>query len=300
MTNDDDDEHEEDIGAALLLRSASSASDATFCALYDKMLALIGPNAPPFARAGFLDELNVAGHGCDEPADFFHVALDLPGFGYTKPNVQSSKRAGSEQLCTPELLVDIIKSLGKHYAFCIVASSEGAATVFSALQERPNLTSFLCLKEPLVMDVDGLHSVFQPTLIVADARQANSIERIEQALINCTVLQFNKKHSSKYADKELSKDILAYMKGRKWRGHLSGFGHSKMRPLLTRLIGGLRMWNGLREYKPIEAAPPAKEAGAGKSTGAKEAAGAGKPTSGAGIAAGARGREARASIEEEA
>ena len=41
--------------------------------IYEKMLALIGPNAPPFARAAFLDELNIAGHGCDEPADFFHV-----------------------------------------------------------------------------------------------------------------------------------------------------------------------------------------------------------------------------------
>jgi len=224
--------------------------------IYEKMLALIGPNAPPFARAAFLDELNIAGHGCDEPADFFHVAVDLPGFGYTKTSVQSLKRSaekdGSASLCTSELLVDIIKSLGKHYAFCIVASSEGAAAVFSALQERPNLASFLILKEPQVRDIDGLHSVFQPTLIVAEARQMATTERIEQALMNCSVLQFNRKLNAKYVDKELAKDLVAYMKGRKWRGHLSGFGHSKMRPLLTRLVGGLRMWSGVREYKPVE------------------------------------------------
>lgn len=46
-------------------------------------------------------------------------------------------------------------------------------------------------------DIDGLHSVFQPTLIVAEARQMATTERIEQALMNCSVLQFNRKLNAK-------------------------------------------------------------------------------------------------------
>lgn len=102
-----------------------------------------------------------------------HQAVDLPGFGYTKTSVQSLKRSaekdGSASLCTSELLVDIIKSLGKHYAFCIVASSEGAAAVFSALQERPNLASFLILKEPQVRG-KRRSPAFEPTRRVDHAK----------------------------------------------------------------------------------------------------------------------------------
>jgi len=269
----------EDMGASLLLKSASSASDTTFVLLYDKMLALIGPSAPPHARAGFLDELNMAGHGFDEPAEFFHVAIDLPGFGNTKASMQTLKRGAEEKrvadegaVMSPEFIVEVIKSLGKHYAYCIVTSAECSASVFSALLERPNLASFLVLKEPQVKDYDALHSIFQPTLILSESRQAASTDRIEQALMNNSIIEFSKKTNPSYIVKDASKDILAWMKGRKWRGHLSGFGHSKMRPLLTRLVGGVRMWSGVREYRPspiIDATPAA--------TRDKEGAGGGKP-----------------------
>ena len=260
----DESSDSEDMGASLLLKSASSASDATFALLYDKMLALIGPSAPPYARAGFLDELNMAGHGCDEPAEFFHVAIDLPGFGNTKASMQTLKRGADEKrvadegaVMSPDFIVEVIKSLGKHYAYCIVASAECSASVFSALLERPNLASFLVLKEPQVKDYDALHSIFQPTLILSESRQAAPTEKIEQALMNNSIIEFSKKSNPSYIVKDASKDILAWMKGRKWRGHLSGFGHSKMRPLLTRLVGGVRMWSGVREYKPIADATPA-------------------------------------------
>jgi hypothetical protein len=265
------------MGASLLLKSASSASDTTFVLLYDKMLALIGPSAPPHARAGFLDELNMAGHGFDEPAEFFHVAIDLPGFGNTKASMQTLKRGAEEKrvadegaVMSPEFIVEVIKSLGKHYAYCIVTSAECSASVFSALLERPNLASFLVLKEPQVKDYDALHSIFQPTLILSESRQAASTDRIEQALMNNSIIEFSKKTNPSYIVKDASKDILAWMKGRKWRGHLSGFGHSKMRPLLTRLVGGVRMWSGVREYRPIIDATPA-------ATRDKEGAGGGKP-----------------------
>ena len=34
-----------------------------------------------------------------------------------------------------------------------------------------------------------------------------------------------------------------------WRGSISGTDHSNQRPLLTRLVGGMKMYRGEREYK---------------------------------------------------
>ena len=238
------------------------------CVVHVRAAQLVGPDAPSGPRRAFLEELNT-GKGCEEPADFFHVAIDLPGFGNTKASTQRQRKvvsapAGSgggsggeaeHQLLTSELLNDVIKSLGKHYAYAIVASSEGAAAVLHALAERPNLCSFLCLREPKMATsaaaTEGLHSLFQPTFLAYEPRgpQLGVAEAMEHALMAINIQEFSRKLSPKYAERDWAKDILAFLRTRRWRGHLSGFGHSKMRPLLTRLVGGMRMWRGEREYR---------------------------------------------------
>ena len=122
--------------------------------MYEKMTQLVGPEAPPGPRKAFLEELNT-GKGCEEPIDFFHVAIDLPGYGFSRASLQP-KRKADQPIVTPELLSDVIKSLGKHYAFLIVASAAGAAAALDALTEQPNMCSFLCLREPKVRHVESL------------------------------------------------------------------------------------------------------------------------------------------------
>lgn len=80
------------------------------------MLALVGPGAPARARAVFLEELN-ARNGFEEPIDFFHVAIDLPGFGSTgKEHLLHSKRKDRDApIASADFLADVISALGKHY-----------------------------------------------------------------------------------------------------------------------------------------------------------------------------------------
>jgi len=98
----------------LLLQSASKGADHVVSALYGQMVELVGPEAPAGPRRAFLEELNT-GKGCDEPIDFFHVAIDLPGFGASRASLQARRKA-EDPIATSDFLADVIKSCGKHFA----------------------------------------------------------------------------------------------------------------------------------------------------------------------------------------
>ena len=238
------------------------------------MVSLVGPTAPSGPRRAFLEELQT-GSSLDEPVDFFHVAVDLPGYGFSKSFRHDGKKQRSSSsksvtggssaagpLAPADLLADIIKSLGKHYAFMVIASNDSAAAIFSALCEQPNLTSFLVVREPQVHDMESLYAVFQPTLIAAEARGKRSLDSgaMSQALLHSTVHEWSRKRTPRYLDKEIAHDILAMLRARKWRGQLGGFGHSKRRPLLTRLVGGMKMWRGEKDFRELRAPPVGKAA----------------------------------------
>lgn len=241
----------EPVGARppLLLLSASSGSDKHIQGLYETMLSLVGPSAPTASRRVFLEELNT-GQAGTEPVDFFHVAVDLAGHGYSRASLQRARKEGA--IATGDFLAEIIKCCGKHFAFLIIASADGAAAVFEALCEQPNLCSFLCMRDPQVRNHESLHAIFQPTLLAVEGsgKKLLAVSNMAQALLHVNVKEFSKTRQPRYLDREFAADIVAFMRARRWRGHLSGFGHSKRRPLLTRLVGGMKMWLGEREYRP--------------------------------------------------
>ena len=346
-------------GAPLLMQSAASCSDPIIVSLYEQMLQLVGPDAPAALRRIFLAELTT-GVACDEPLDFFHVAIDLPGHGHTRTSLQvrvpvpashpvpstsklrhggaheclspcvmgflsdpsQAKRRAEDVLVSGDFLSDCIKALGKHYAFMIVASGEGAAAVFEALAEQPNMCSFLCIRDPKaslvprepflphaqtvgwctfairachpclpsmrrsrtappslklahmahvshaqVRDMESLHGVFQPVLLAVEGRgqQAALAARMKGALLHASIAEFSRVTQPKYLDNHLPADLLTFLRARLWRGHLPGHGHSNKRPLLTKLVGGMRMWRGERSYQEQHAKPRVQPARAGSS-----------------------------------
>ena len=161
-------------------------------------------------------------------------------------------------------------------AYCIVATAEGCSAVFSALLEQPNLASFLVMREPAAKDIESLHALLQPTLLAYEARSKRAAEAkaMAAALMHGTVQEFTRARTPRYLDREIAHDIIDFMRARKWRGHLSGAGHSKRRPLLTRLVGGMKMWKGERSFKEAQetAKKDAAEAAAAAAKEAKEAA----------------------------
>ena len=59
---------------SILLRSAASGVEPTIGAIFERMIELVGPNAPAARRRAFMSEVSTVGQ--EEPADFFQVAID--------------------------------------------------------------------------------------------------------------------------------------------------------------------------------------------------------------------------------
>lgn len=213
------------------------------------------------------------------------MAIDLPGYGYSRghgiaalqhqvavASAGSGERGAREKplVATAAILGEVIKSLGKHYAYMIIASSDGAAATMHALTEQPNLCSFVCLREPMVRDIESLHAIFQPSMLIAESDELlpdhatgapSVVDQMSHNLLHCTLQEYSRRRTPKYLDKEFADEIVWFLAQRHWRGHLSGFGHSKRRPLLTRLAGGLRMWKGEKEFKEAKGESDPKKFG---------------------------------------
>jgi len=119
------------------------------------------------------------------------------------------------------------------------------------------------MREPQVRDPESLHAIFQPALLAVEGRgkEAALASKMTEALLHAHTAEYSKIRQPKYLERDLAKDIVDFLRSRNWRGHLSGMGHSKKRPLLTRLVGGIKMWRGEREFKESEpAAAPTREA----------------------------------------
>ena len=102
-----------------------------------------------------------------------------------------------------------------------------------------------------------------PALLAVEGRgkEAALASKMTEALLHAHTAEYSKIRQPKYLERDLAKDIVDFLRSRNWRGHLSGMGHSKKRPLLTRLVGGIKMWRGEREFKESEpAAAPTREA----------------------------------------
>ena len=98
-------------------------------------------------RGGVLDGLLVGQDHEDagaahRPKAFFQVAIDVPGFG-------DSKGSPQPDFVPTKLLKELIRALGKEYAYAIITCSHAAANVLNALlQVRHRLVIPLASYEP--------------------------------------------------------------------------------------------------------------------------------------------------------
>ena len=98
----------------------------------------------------------------DEPAGFFQVAIDCPGYGRSEGSMSIIRASPAA------LVADVVRSLGKQHAFALAGSSQGACAVFDALLERPGLANFAVVREPFGRDIGRYTNMLQPALLVVD------------------------------------------------------------------------------------------------------------------------------------
>jgi len=228
----------------LMLRSVCEGFEPVIHGLYEEMCTIVREQGQDNSR--LLTQMFPDKEGNNDenrPKSFYQVALDLPGYG-------QSDGAPLDAHVSVKLLTEVIRSLAKVHAFCIVAYAQGAAAMLSALLAEPKLTSFLIVREPDLerLDMESLHGVLHPTLAPYDPDGPQTLVRatrsLNAVLPQLTFCKFSLTKNPQFYQRELATEMMAYFRANNWHGALPTLGNSSMLALLTRLAGGMGAWRG--------------------------------------------------------
>jgi hypothetical protein len=190
------------------------------------------------------------------PTQFFHVAIDCPGYGRTPGDCQTVRSYPGE------LLAQITQSLGKRRAYALVGSSQGCCSVFNAVLERPELTRFIAVKHPVGHDVTRYQAVRQPSLMIYDVDDlGHPVEVGRQAkrhLPNATYVEHSADAMGDYHERFMATLMLKMFDGPADHGLglKAAKANSSKLPVLSKVAGGLDTWSHAhgREDPRLEAA----------------------------------------------
>ncbi|CAF1378387.1 unnamed protein product [Rotaria sp. Silwood1] len=95
---------------------------------------------------------------------YYFVAIDCPGYGRSDGDKQTIRSYPGAFI---QEIIDCI-SPKTHKVYCLIGSSQGAAAVFNALVEKPAMSSFLAVQNPVSHDPQRFVCIKQPTLLMYD------------------------------------------------------------------------------------------------------------------------------------
>ena len=232
----------------LMLKSITEGIDNALKELYGEATTLIA------AQGGSLEGFMVGQDNSSDDAEkadanrpraFYQVAIDVAGFGNTGGSTLPS-------FADSEFLTEVITSLGKEYAFAIVAFQQAAISMLTNLLAKPRLCSFLLLREPLIddLDIDRLHSMLHPTLIPWDPDgnlvHVKTVRNLNSVLPQVSSHKVSLAANPKFYQADLARVMMEWFSSHEWHGAMAGFGDSQKLALLTRLAGGFDAWRGER------------------------------------------------------
>ncbi|CAF4048170.1 unnamed protein product [Rotaria sordida] len=95
---------------------------------------------------------------------YYFVAIDCPGYGRSDGDKQTIRSYPGAFI---QEIIDCI-SPTTHKVYCLIGSSQGAAAVFNALVEKPAISSFLAVQNPVSHDPQRFVCIKQPALLMYD------------------------------------------------------------------------------------------------------------------------------------
>lgn len=108
--------------------------------------------------------LLVATSSSSSLSPYYFVAIDCPGYGRSEGNKQTIRSYPGAFI---QEIIDCI-SPSTHKVYCLIGSSQGAAAAFNALVEKPAISSFLAVQDPVSHDPQRFVCIKQPTLLMYD------------------------------------------------------------------------------------------------------------------------------------
>mmetsp|Transcript_3695 Transcript_3695/g.9396 ORF Transcript_3695/g.9396 Transcript_3695/m.9396 type:complete len:1002 (+) Transcript_3695:77-3082(+) len=177
------------------------------------------------------------------PPGFYHVAIDCPGYG---------RSPGDRQIVRSYpggLISECIKSLSRRCAVALVGSSQGAAAVFNAALEKPDVAHLLAVVHPVGHAPHRFSAIAQPTLLIFDTEDAGhpvSVGRqMRRYLPNPRYFEFTRSRDGdwecQHTGEEMWKMITEVWPACRKRYHGGRLDHHL--PERVRVAGGLHAWS---------------------------------------------------------
>lgn len=95
---------------------------------------------------------------------YYFVAIDCPGYGRSEGSKQTIRSYPGAFI---KEIIDCIAP-STHKVYCLIGSSQGAAAVFNALVEKPMISSFLAVQDPVSHDPQRFVCIKQSALLMYD------------------------------------------------------------------------------------------------------------------------------------
>lgn len=153
------------------------------------------------------------------------------------------------------LLADIVRSLGKAKAYCVIGSSQGACAVFNALLEVPRLADFVAVCHPVGHDVSRYSRIRQPALLCFDEDDDGHPIAVGRRMRACLPVSFWHEFKSSvtpdWLDDHMPTELLrmfAVASAPATRGGppppsaAAATGNDDRLPDLTKVAGGVGAW----------------------------------------------------------
>ena len=175
------------------------------------------------------------------PENFFHVAIDLPGYGNSAGAAKTIRNAPLP------LIEDVVTALAKSHAYALVGCSQGATGILQAVKQQPGLSNFVVVRTPYAASghPTQFSGLLNPTLVFADSSGAKDVAEGARGLAGAMQRAVFVEGKGRYMySEQLSTEMLKLFADHGFRGHLNDLGHNAKAPLLTKLRGGLRSWQG--------------------------------------------------------
>jgi hypothetical protein len=178
----------------------------------------------------------------DNLKDFYCVAIDCPGYGRSPGNRQTIRSYPGQ------FLSDIVTSLGKTTAYCLIGSSQGACAVLNTALQCPDLSHFVAVCHPVGHNPQKYVDIEQPTLLAFDTEDVGhpvSVGRLMKRYLPHP-------HYFEFAESQFHGRWLHLNFARELRKMMNSYpqlppknaagNHSKL-PDLTKLSGGIKAWS---------------------------------------------------------
>ncbi|KAK3236045.1 hypothetical protein CYMTET_53795 [Cymbomonas tetramitiformis] len=179
------------------------------------------------------------------PRTFYHVAIDCPGYGRSPGDRQTIRSYPGA------FLEAVVRALGRRNVVAVIGSSQGCASAFNALLERPKLAYAVAGIHPVTFAPERFTALTQPALLIYNTEDpghpvsVGRVIRSKQYLRQLSYFEFAPSRDGWWDEEHMGTELLEILSCH-WKAidkKQVGLQMEEL-PELGKVGGGLRAWCG--------------------------------------------------------